>query len=510
MAFKHYLILFLSLLIVGCAEVGSISGGPKDEIAPKIIRTTTLNGTTNFKSQLIEITFDEFVQLNKPTESIFLVPKHAQLEAQLIKKTLKIKLSNELEKNTTYTLYLNGAVEDVTEGNDSLIQFTFSTGPKLDSLKFSARTLDAFSNQTKSKVTVGLFDSLNAENPIYFGQSDQAGLITLSAIKEGTYYCKAFDDKNKDLQIQKDEAQDWIFEPIIINENPGDTLILALSSPLQPDKIKNPKVLSPGLIGLHVPIGIGIDKISLNGTDCLPNHYWRQNEDSLLIVIGNRTENEFQLIVNSDSFNLRRLEKNKLVKLNPKNTTNEKEISNVSHFEVMDLIESIDSGKIVVLKLPDSLRISYIVSFEQNRLSIQPKDKAVRKYNVIFKEGSVTGLTGKKSNLSKIEIVSKEEREFGSLNVKLSQFIESGFLQILNKDKVIDEQKITSSDKPIVFTRLNPGDYTFRIIEDSNKNGKWDPISPEKKLKSERVLQFSNPIKVRANWEVETLLELKN
>ena len=279
---------------------------------------------------------------------------------------------------------------------------------------------------------------------------------------------------------------------------------------MQPDKIKNPKVLSPGLIGLHVPIGIPIDNISLNGTDCLPNHYWRQNEDSLLIVIGNRTENEFQLIVNSDSFNLRRLEKNKLVKLNPKNTTNEKEISNVSHFEVMDLIESIDSGKIVVLKLPDSLRISYIVSFEQNRLSIQPKDKAVRKYNVIFKEGSVTGLTGKKSTLSKIEIASKEEREFGSLNVKLSQIIESGFLQILNKDKVIDEQKITSSNKPIVFTRLNTGDYTFRIIEDSNKNGKWDPISPEKRLKSERVLQFSNPIKVRANWEVETLLELKN
>ena len=168
MAFKYYLIFLTSICLSGCAEVGTISGGPKDEIAPKIIKASIENGMTNFKSQSFQLTFDEFIQLNKPSENIFLVPQDAKLECDLVKKSLNLKLSNELKKNTTYTLYLNAAVKDVTEGNDSLIQFTFSTGPRLDSLKFAARTLDAFSNNIKSKITVGLFDSLHADKPIYF------------------------------------------------------------------------------------------------------------------------------------------------------------------------------------------------------------------------------------------------------------------------------------------------------------------------------------------------------
>ena len=509
MAFNYFLILILTLVTVGCAEVGTISGGLKDEIAPKIIKSSIQNGTTNFKSQSIELTFDEFVQLVKPTETIFLVPQHAKIETQLTKKTLKISLSNDLESNTTYTLYLNAAVKDVTEGNDSLMRFTFSTGQKLDSLKFFARTSDAFSSRIKSKITVGLFDSLNAEKPIYFGQSDQTGIVELSAIKEGNYFCKAFDDKNRDLQIQKDEAQDWNFEPTRIDGTSNDTINLLLSSPLQPDKIKNAKILAPGLIGLHVPKGIEINGISLNGSACESKNYWRIYDDSLQVSIGNITENEMQLVVNSDTFNLRQIGKNKTMKLIPKNITGEKEISNTTRFELLDMIQSIDSSKIDVLKLPDSVKVNFVANFDQNKLTIQPKDKNVKKYVVIFKDGSITGLTGNKNNLTKTEIAKKEERELGSLNVKLNKTVQSGILQILEKEKVIDEQKVLIYDKPIVFSRLNPGEYAFRIIEDLNQNGFWDPISPENKRKAERVFQFSSPIKVRANWEVETTLEIK-
>jgi hypothetical protein len=509
MAHKYYLIFLAVVLLFGCAEVGTISGGAKDEIAPKVVKSTIQNGATNFNSQSVEFTFDEFVQLNKATENIFIVPQHANLETQLVKKTLKISLSNGLQKNTTYTLYLNAAVKDVTEGNDSLMQFTFSTGPKLDSLTFSVRTLDAFTNQIQSKITVGLFDSINAEKPIYFGQSNQIGLLTLSAIKEGTYFCKAFDDKNKDLQIQKDESQDWNFDPIYISRDTLDTLSLKLSTPIQLDKIKNAKLLPPGLIALHVPKSTEINYISINDEILPIEKYWKPSDDSLQISIGNRTENEIRLIVNSDTFNLRRTEKNKLMKLNPKNITDEKETTNLTEFEIMDFIESIDTSKIEVLNLIDSSKVTFTINYKQNKFKIQPIDKSVRKYTVVFKDASINGLSGKKNNLFKSEINSKEEREFGSLMVKCNKFIENGILQILDKGKLIDEQKISSQIKPITFKYLLPGEYTFRIIEDANNNGRWDPISPQIKVKSERIFLFSTPVKVRANWEVETILELK-
>lgn len=512
MACKHYLIGFISLILSACAQVGTITGGPKDEIAPKIVKSSIKEGTTNFDKQFIEFTFDEFVQTNKPSENIIIVPQHARLESRLIKKKLRIDFSNELQKNTTYTLYLNGAVKDLTEGNDSLMRITFSTGPKLDSLTFVARTIDAFSNQIKSKITVGLFDSLNSDKPIYFGQSNQFGYANLTSLKEGVYYCKAFDDKNKDLQIQKDEAQDWNFDPIVISENASDTIDMTLSVPIQPDRIKNAKIISTGLIGVHVPKSEEIVKIMLNDQELKNERFWRLQEDSIQIAIGESAGNEFQLIVNSDTFNLRRLDKNKTVKLSPKNITKENQTSNASLFEVMDLIESIDTSKIEVLKYPDSSKVNFTIGFEQNRIQLQPSDKRLKKYTVIFKDSAIKGLSGKLNNLIKIEILGKEDREFGTLIVKLSKPIQNGIIQLLDKEKQIDEIIIDyiSVEKPIVFSRMNPGEYTFRIIEDLNQNGRWDPISPENQSKAERVLHFSTPAKVRANWEVEHLLELND
>ena len=112
-------------LLASCGQIGTISGGPKDEIAPQITSSNLSDKQTNFKEQLIEFTFDEYVVLNKPMEQIVLVPADSKLENKLSKKTLSISIADTLQKNTTYTLYLNAAVKDVSEGNDSLMKFTF-------------------------------------------------------------------------------------------------------------------------------------------------------------------------------------------------------------------------------------------------------------------------------------------------------------------------------------------------------------------------------------------------
>jgi hypothetical protein len=126
-----------------------------------------------------------------------------------------------------------------------------------------------------------------------------------------------------------------------------------------------------------------------------------------------------------------------------------------------------------------------------------------------FKDDAIKGISGKTNAFTILEISTKEDRELGSLSVKLSHPMENGIVQILDKERVIDEQKTNLLNKPITFIRLNPGDYSFRIIEDLNQNGQWDSISIENRQKAERIFQFYTPVKVRANWEVETILELK-
>ena len=185
------------LLLSSCAQIGTITGGVKDIVPPRIEKSTPLDGSVNVNTSQIEIEFDEFVVLQKPKENMVLLPSNVSYETKLINKTLTIDLQQKLSPNTTYSLYLNGAVKDITEGNDSLIQLVFSTGPFLDSNIVDFQLKDAFTNEIQSGITVGLFDSLEQLQPIYFSNTDEQGRARIRAIADGTYFYAAFADENK-------------------------------------------------------------------------------------------------------------------------------------------------------------------------------------------------------------------------------------------------------------------------------------------------------------------------
>ncbi|WP_415181964.1 Ig-like domain-containing protein, partial [Nonlabens sp.] len=63
---KHLLHIFIvmaiAITLVQCAKRGSPTGGPIDQKPPVILRAYPDNYTRNFKNQIIEIEFDEFVK----------------------------------------------------------------------------------------------------------------------------------------------------------------------------------------------------------------------------------------------------------------------------------------------------------------------------------------------------------------------------------------------------------------------------------------------------------------
>ena len=62
--FKHIAFLLASLLLLtNCAKRGTITGGKKDTIAPKIINSLPENFTANFKGNEIKINFDELIKV---------------------------------------------------------------------------------------------------------------------------------------------------------------------------------------------------------------------------------------------------------------------------------------------------------------------------------------------------------------------------------------------------------------------------------------------------------------
>jgi hypothetical protein len=492
-------------LVVSCGQIGTISGGPKDEIAPQITSSNLTDKQLNFSEKVIEFTFDEYIDLNKASEQIVLVPADSKLQSKLTKKTLSISLEDSLQKNTTYTLYLNAAVKDVTEGNDSLMKFTFSTGKVIDSLSLHVRMFDAFSKEWNSKVTVGLYPNFEDESPRYFTQSQSNGVAHFEALRPGRYYVKAFTDKNQDLRIQQSEIQGYNWDAITLDSEFTDTILLPISLPIQVDKVKNARLIPPGIIGVHVPTDFDRSNIQLNGQTRDINQYIGRGEDSLLISIGEVKEIDLKLIIAGDTILLRNTPKQQAAKV----TTQliDKEGKQDRFFlTCSDFIQWLDTSKITLRDLADSSLVAFDVEFLANEFQIRPK-KFAKNYQLSLADGAILGKTKNVSSKFQKEIEWKQDRDFGDLTIQLSDTVSAGIVQILQKNQVIRTVLFNEIDK-INLPDLVPGEYTFKVIFDRNKNGKWDPILPNTKTLAEEVLLFNTPVKIRANWEVEVNFDL--
>ena len=498
------LICFLSL-VASCGQIGTISGGPKDEIAPQITSSKLTDKQLNFSEKVIEFTFDEYIELNKAAEQIVLVPADSKLQSKLVKKTLSISFEDSLQKNTTYTLYLNAAVKDATEGNDSLMKFTFSTGKVIDSLSLYVRVFDAFSKEWKSKVTVGLYPNFEDESPRYFTQSQMNGIAHFEALRPGSYFVKAFTDKNQDLHIQASESQGYNWDAITLDSKVSDTLLLPISLPVQEDKVQNARFIPPGIIGVHVPANLDRTNIQLNGQARDINQSIGRGEDSLLVSIGEVKDIDLQLIIAEDTILLRNTPKQQAAKIAIQFI--EKEGMQDRFFlSCSDFIQWLDTSKMKLRNMEDSSLVAFEVDFLANEFEIRP-NKYAKNYQFSMAEGAVLGKTENVSGKFQKEISWKQDRDFGDLTVQLTDTVSAGIIHVIQKNQVIRSVLFNETDK-ISLPNLLPGEYTFKVIFDRNKNGKWDPISPNLKTLAEEVLLFNTPVKIRANWEVEVNFDL--
>ena len=78
------LLLGIVLLILGsCAQIGTLSGGEKDTTAPQLIGSFPAMGATQVYPELIQLQFDEFIELNNPMQNIRLEPADATIKTTL-------------------------------------------------------------------------------------------------------------------------------------------------------------------------------------------------------------------------------------------------------------------------------------------------------------------------------------------------------------------------------------------------------------------------------------------
>lgn len=208
-------LLFAVLAIVcSCAKMGQPDGGWYDETPPAIVRTSPADQGVNIKAKKINIYFNEYIQVDNPTEKVVISPP--QIEQAEIKpsgKRIEVELKDSLKPNTTYTIDFSDAISDNNENNPlGNYTFTFSTGDHIDTMQVAGYVLNAENLEPIKGILVGLYNNLSdtiftKEPMLRVSRTDSRGHFVIKGVAPGDYRIYALQDADNNYYFNQKSEQ---------------------------------------------------------------------------------------------------------------------------------------------------------------------------------------------------------------------------------------------------------------------------------------------------------------
>ena len=518
-----YTFVLLAIALVGCAKRGSITGGIKDTLAPRITSSLPKNFTTNFKGNEIKIYFDEYVKLKNANKQLIISPplkRFPEILPYSASKFITIKIKDTLQENTTYSFNFGSSIEDNNEGNALLqYKYVFSTGNYIDSLQMNVKFKDALEKKLDKFVSIMLYevdekytDSLvYKQAPRYITNTlDSLKIVKLENLKPGKYQLLALKDENGNNKF--DPKTDKIgFQKDIITV-PNDTLYeVELFKEAQPFKAVNVSQASGSRItmgyeGNAKDVKIAIKKDNENLAYSVSKV---ADKDSLNIWFKGIKGDSLTIDVSKDKFN-------KTFSLKVKDQ--KKDTLNISSLQTGNLkfrdkytlksstpIVKYDVSKIKIIT-KDSTDVKFTLSYKEleQHLVFDFEKQPLEKYSLTALPSAFTDYYNKENDTIKYKFTTANTSDYGNLRLKLENVKRFPVLiQLTNKDGKILASATSEKETDINFDLIEPALFTLRLIYDDNKNGIWDAGNFLEKRQSEEVIYFPKEIDVRANWDVE-------
>jgi len=235
-----YLTILYSLTI-SCAQQQQLTGGPRDTFPPKLIaHLSTPNFQTNFEKKDISLVFDEYIEVKDVIKQVVVSPPLnyiPKIERTKGFKTARFQFNEkeELKEGVTYAISYGESIKDLTEGNEvENLQFLFSTGDYIDSLKMTGKVVDVLTGETVPEVLFMLYENfadtvVRTEKPYYFGKTDKDGVFTINYMKAGTFKGFALEDQDLNylFNIPK-ERIGFPLDSIIITDSTDTDILIQL------------------------------------------------------------------------------------------------------------------------------------------------------------------------------------------------------------------------------------------------------------------------------------------
>jgi len=523
------------LLITGCAQPGVPSGGPVDKSPPEVVKSIPTNESVNFSGSSVQVTFDEYVQLNDINNQLIISPPLTQKpEITLKKKTLKIEFTEALLENTTYSVNFGEGVKDYNAGN--ILRnyiMAFSTGPELDSLAISGKITDAFTSEGKENVKVMLYNSLEDSlprtvKPYYFSQTDTEGNYNIKYLPEGAYKLFALEELDGDfLYNNLDENIGFLDTSLLLS--PLDTIAPVVNVSLFNEE------LDYGYISSVKTDSTGVFKIAFSAPQRDVMAFHRTETDSINIVsrlnggkdtlfcytklskpiyVHRKDKRFLRAEVLIDTLEITSYDVAEVYVLN-KATKITSEIrrqvlpNQKLIFESSLPIQALDSSKVKFV-YSDSLDVlSYQLSvLDEFHFMVSTKLMPKKAYRLDFFPGVVNSafqLIESDSTVFKWNVL--EEKDLGEIKIKLTLTSSNQLVQLTNGKGEILHTVTPKAGETISFSNLKPASLSMRLIEDENQDKYWTTGNYDLMRQPEKVLKFPQKLEVRANWSQEFIWE---
>ena len=195
------IIATLALLIIRCATPTQPSGGEPDTTGPSIIETQPEDGTVNFDGDEIIFEFDDYIDRGSFEQAFSIQPELGiEYDVSWSRRTATVSLETELPDTTTIVFGLSTDLTDMNNNAmESSFQLAISTGPDIDEGEITGFIIDGNDGTGMEQERVLLYrlpyDIETAAD--YIAEADEDGSFSFQYLREGTYKAFWVDDRNR-------------------------------------------------------------------------------------------------------------------------------------------------------------------------------------------------------------------------------------------------------------------------------------------------------------------------
>ena len=223
---------WLTVFFYSCASLGTPEGGDYDETPPRFIKSSPAVNATHFDGHKIELSFDEYISIEKPSEKVIVTPPQKQMPViRAIGKKISVELKDSLIPNTTYTFdFTNGIVDNNEKNPLEGFAFAFSTGDVVDSLMISGLLLNAENLEPQPNIIIGIHSSPDdsAFTSLPFVRTtvtNDRGKFGIRNVAPGNYRLFALKDMNRNYRFdQKTEEIAFYDSPLVPSFEPASRM----------------------------------------------------------------------------------------------------------------------------------------------------------------------------------------------------------------------------------------------------------------------------------------------